>query len=180
MSKIKLIIYSFGMYFINRVVSKIPFYFIRTFFYNLLIGKIGKSNSFLMGLEIRKPGNIEIGNNNVFNRNVLLDGRGGKLIIGNNVDIAQETNIWTLEHDVHDDYHKDSGANVIIEDYVWIASRVTILPGVHIGRGAVVAACSLINKDVPPMAIVGGVPAKIIGERKSALLYTKFHKPYFQ
>jgi acetyltransferase-like isoleucine patch superfamily enzyme len=180
MSKIKLILYSFFMYVINRIVSRIPFYFIRSFFYNFLIGKIGKHNSFLMGLELRKPKNIEIGNHNVFNRNVLLDGRGGKLIIGSNVDIAQETNIWTLEHDVHDDYHKDTGGDVIIEDYVWIASRVTILPGVRIGKGAVIASCALVNKDVPPMAIVGGVPAKIIGQRRSALAYTKYYKPYFQ
>ena len=141
---------------------------------------IGKQTNFLMGLEIRKGKNISIGNNCVINKKVLLDGRGGKLIIGNNVDIAQETNIWTLEHDVNDDNHKDIGADVIIEDYVWIASRVTILPGVRIGRGAVVASCALVNKDIPPMTIVGGVPARIIGERKSELKYNLNYKPWFK
>lgn len=141
---------------------------------------IGKQTNFLMGLEIRKGKNISIGNNCVINKKVLLDGRGGQLVIGNNVDIAQETNIWTLEHDVHDDNHRDIGADVIIEDYVWIASRVTILPGVRIGRGAVVASCALVNKDVPPMAIVGGIPAKIIGERKSGLEYNLNYKPLFK
>ena len=43
----------------------------------------------------------------------MLDGRGAKIIIGNNVDIAQETNVWTLEHDVNDDYHSSSGKHVI-------------------------------------------------------------------
>ena len=141
---------------------------------------VGGQTNFLMGLEIRKGKNISIGNNCVINKKVLLDGRGGKLIVGNNVDIAQETNIWTLEHDVHDDNHGDSGADVIIEDYVWIASRVTILPGVRIGRGAVVASCAVVNKDVPPMAIVGGVPAKIIGERKSGLKYNLNYRPLFK
>ena len=141
---------------------------------------IGRQTNFLMGLEIRKGKNISIGNNCVINKKVLLDGRGGNLIIGNNVDIAQETNIWTLEHDVHDDNHKDIGGDVIIEDYVWIASRVTILPGVRIGIGAVVASCALVNKDVPPMAIVGGIPAKIIGTRKSALNYTLKYQPWFR
>ena len=141
---------------------------------------IGKQTNFLMGLEIRKGKNISIGNNCVINKKVLLDGRGGNLIIGNNVDIAQETNIWTLEHDVHDDNHKDIGADVIIEDFVWIASRVTILPGVRIGRGAVVASCALVNKDVLPMAIVGGVPAKIIGVRKSGLKYNLNYRPLFK
>lgn len=51
----------------------------------------------------------------------------------------------------------------MIENYVWLASRVTVLPGVTIGRGAVVAAGAVVTKDVPPLAIVGGVPAKIIG-----------------
>lgn len=85
-----------------------------------------------------------------------------------------------MEHDVNDDYHIDIGADVIIEDYVWTASKVTILPGVRIGRGAVVASCALVNKDLPPMAIVGAVPAKIIGERKSGLKYKFNYKPWFK
>ena len=57
---------------------------------------------------------------------------------------------------------------MIIEDYVWLASRVTVLPGVHNGRGAVVASGAVVTKDVPPLAIVAGIPAKIIG-------YTSVH-----
>ena len=133
-----------------------------------------------MGLEFRNPQNISVGNNCVINSNVLLDGRGGKLIIGNNVDIAQETNIWTLEHDVHDDMHSSCGSNVIIKDYVWIASRVTILPGVVIGKGAVVATNSVVTKSVSPMTIVAGIPAKEIGKRKSKLNYTLNYKPLFK
>jgi len=133
-----------------------------------------------MGLEVRNGKNISIGNNCVFNKKVLLDGRGGRLIIGNNVDIAQETNIWTLQHDVHDDMHGNDGGDVIIEDYVWIASRVTILPGVRIGKGAVVASNSVVTKDIPSMSIVGGIPAKIIGERRSGLKYQLFYQPWFE
>lgn len=144
------------------------------------LNSIGKQTNFLMGLEIRKGKNISIGSNCVINKKVLLDGRGGKLTIGNNVDIAQETNIWTLEHDVNDDYHIDKGADVVIEDYVWIASRCTILPGVTIGHGAVVASNCLVTKDVPPMTIVGGVPAKVIGQRKSGLKYNLKYKPWFK
>lgn len=54
---------------------------------------------------------------------------------------------------------------VIIEDDVWIGSRVTILPGVKIGRGSVVGAAAVVTKDVEPFTIVGGNPAKIIGRR---------------
>ncbi|QNM87033.1 acyltransferase [Polaribacter pectinis] len=158
----------------------VPFHFIRFFFIKLKFKSIGNNTNFLMGLEFRNPKNISIGSNSVVNKNVLLDGRGGQLIIGNNVDIAQETNIWTLEHDVHDDYHKAKGDDVIIEDYVWIASRVTILPGVKIGRGAVVASNSVVTKDVESMSIVGGVPAKKIGDRKSELKYHLNYKPLFK
>ena len=126
------------------------------------------------------PSNIYLGNNVIINRNVMLDGRGAKIIIGNNVDIAQETNIWTLEHDVKSENHKVTAGDVIIEDYVWIASRVTILPGVHIGKGAVIATGAVVTKDIPPLTIVGGIPAKIIGKRNGNLNYTLNYKPWFQ
>lgn len=133
-----------------------------------------------MHADIRNGKNISIGGNCVINSKVLLDGRGGKILIGNNVDIAQETNIWTLEHDAQSDTHSTKGGNIRIEDYVWIASRVTNLPGVTIGKGAVIAACSLVTKDVLPMTIVGGVPAKEIGKRNSTLNYTLHYRPWFR
>ena len=157
-----------------------PVHAIRRFFILNTIKKTGKKSSFLMGTEIRNGKNIFVGDHSVINKRVLLDGRGGKLIIGDNVDVGQETNIWTLEHDVHDDFHKTVGANVIIEDFVWIASRVTILPGVRIGRGAVIATGAVVTKDVPSMAISAGIPAKIIGTRKSKLKYNLYSKPWFQ
>ncbi len=133
-----------------------------------------------MGVETRSGKNISIGDHTVVNKRVLLDGRGGKLTIGSQVDIAQEANIWTLSHDPHDDFHATRGADVTIEDYVWIGARATILPGVRIGRGAVVAAGSVVTRDVPPMTIVAGVPARAIGIRKSELKYTLDHRPWFR
>lgn len=58
-----------------------------------------------------------------------------------------------------------SKGNIIVDDDVWIGYRTTILSGVHIGQGAVIAAGSVVVKDVPPYAIVGGVPAKVIKYR---------------
>ncbi len=161
-------------------ITFIPFHVIRLFFIRLLVRQLGTGSTVLMGCEIRYGKNIRIGNHCIINKRVLLDGRGGLLTIGDQVDIAQETNIWTYEHDVHDDNHSLSGGNVTIEDYVWICSRVTILPGVTIGRGAVVAAGSVVTKNVEAMSIVGGVPAKKIGERKSRLLYKLQYRPWFK
>jgi len=180
MSRISRVLNSFYYYLVREWLMFVPFHAFRLIFIKPLLGHVGKNTNFLMGLEIREGKNISIGDNSVVNKNVLLDGRGGKLIIGNNVDIAQETNIWTLEHDVNNDYHQTKGGDVIIEDYVWIASRVTILPGIKIGKGAVVASCALVTKDVPPMAIVGGVPAKVIGARKNKLKYTLNYKPWMR
>jgi acetyltransferase-like isoleucine patch superfamily enzyme len=142
--------------------------------------RTGRGCGILMNCEFRYPGNIRLGDHCVINRGVLLDGRGGALTIGDNVDIAQEAVIWTLGHDPHDDFHRDKPGPVTIGDYAWIGHRAIVMPGVTIGRGAVVAAGAVVTRDVPPMAIVGGVPAKIIGQRRSRLLYTKFHRPPFE
>ena len=56
-------------------------------------------------------------------------------------------------------------AEVVIEDDVWIGSRATILAGVTVGRGAIVGAGAVVTRSVPPMAIVAGVPARVIGQR---------------
>jgi acetyltransferase-like isoleucine patch superfamily enzyme len=109
-----------------------------------------------------------------------LDGRTGKIIIGNNVDIAREAAIFTLEHDPNADYYETISGDVIIEDYAWVSSRATILPGVKIGRGAIVASNAVVTKDVQPMTIVGGVPAKVIGRRKSNLKYNLKVFPYLR
>ena len=56
-------------------------------------------------------------------------------------------------------------ASIVIEDDVWIGGGTTILAGVHIGKGAIIAAGAVVNKDVPEYAIVGGVPAKLLKKR---------------
>ncbi|MTI24631.1 acyltransferase [Fulvivirga kasyanovii] len=174
------VIIHFQDYLFREWIMFIPFHVIRIFCIRRTVKSLGSNSSFLLGVEFRNGKNITVGANTVINKNVLLDGRGGRLSIGNNVDIAQETNIWTLEHDVHNDYHKDTGGDVTIEDYVWIASRVTVLPGVTIGRGAVVASNAVVVKDVEPMTIVGGIPARKIGVRKSNLSYKLKYKPWFR
>ena len=170
----------FIKYIFRVFIMNLPIYRIRYFFLKRVLKNIGKNTFVAMGLDLQgRKGSISIGNNTIINKKVVLDGRGGELIIGNNVDIGQDTNIWTLEHDPNDDYHQVKGGRVIIDDYVWIATRVTILPGVKIGRGAVIASGSIVTKDVSEMTIVGGVPAKLIGIRKSKLKYTINYRPWF-
>lgn len=170
------------LYLYNALFSKIPFNGMRMFFVRryMIVGK----NSFVsMNVKLLnaslKRDQVCIGDNCMINPDVLLDGRVGKVILKNNVDIARGTYIYTLEHDPHSDYHLTKGGDVIIEDHVWIASRVIVLPNVTVGKGAVVAAGAVVVKDVPPFSIFGGIPAKFIGNRKSNLLYNIDYNPSF-
>ena len=180
MAKLNYILYSFLLYLQNRWVSYFPIHWLRNSITRLFLKNCGQGNQFLMGLEMRNPRQISIGNHNIINGRIMLDGRKGKLTIGNNVNISTEAQIWTLEHDAHDPNFRDKGGDVVIEDYAWIGSRVMILPGVTIGRGAVVAAGSIVRKDVAPMQIVGGIPAKVIGLRKAEPVFQNRHSTWFQ
>lgn len=180
MATLRLIIYQFYLYFTNRCIAFIPFHAIRLAWYKPMLKGLGKGSSLLMQVELKNPRHIHIGNYSVINSRVLLDGRNGQLRIGDYVNISYATHIWTLEHDAQDPMFGDIAGDVIIEDYVWIGSRATILPGVRIGRGAVVAAGSVVTKDVPDMHIVAGVPAKQIGTRNTELRYHRVYRPWFQ
>lgn len=95
----------------------------------------------------------------------------GPLTIGDNVMMGPDVVILTNNHRIDDleqpmiNQGLDSIAPVTIEDDVWIGVRAILLPGVAIGRGAVVAAGAVVASDVPRNAIVGGVPAKVIRYR---------------
>src|SRR5882762_2017714 len=167
----KAYIFGFIKYLFREWLMYLPSHRVRMFFIRLVINHVGSGVHIAMGLDLRGArGKVSIGNSCVINKWVLLDGRG-EIIIGNNVDIGQETNIWTAEHDPDSDKHETRIGKVVIEDYVWIATRVTILPDITIGKGAVVATGSIVTKSVPSMAIVAGVPAKIIGLRNNKLNY---------
>lgn len=109
---------------------------------------------------------IEIGENFYMNAMCHLL---GEIEIGNNVLIGPQTVIWGRDHGISRDQfiYKQPHVNskIIIGDDVWIGAHATILKGVNVGKGAVVAAGSLVVKDVPPYAVVGGVPSKIIKYR---------------
>lgn len=110
---------------------------------------------------------IEIGDYVSVNAFVHIWGHGG-VKIGNRVMIATHTAISSLTHDHTYEIMRFApviAKPVIIEDDVWIGSNAVINPGVTLGKGSVVGAGSVVTKDVPPYAIVVGIPARILKYR---------------
>jgi len=118
--------------------------------------------------------NIEVGDYVSIGRGSLLLAGKSKIIIGNKVMISPNVTIIGGRHNtsvvgrfMYDVQEKRPGDDpgVIIEDDIWVASCATILKGVKVGRGSIIAAGALVNKNVLPYTVVGGVPAKIISMR---------------
>lgn len=94
-------------------------------------------------------------------------GGEGRVIIGRHVMMGPECIISTQNHKyTAEGFEGPDVGDVIIGDYVWIGARVIILKGVAIGEKAIIGAGAVVTKDVPPYAIVGGVPARVIKMRK--------------
>jgi maltose O-acetyltransferase len=149
-----------------RWVSHVPSHMFRKLFYRLSGVKIGKKSTIHMWANFFEPNGIRIGADTIIGDHAFLDGRA-PLVIGSHVDIASSVMIYNSEHDLESDDFSARTASVEIGDYVFIGPRVIILPGVKIGKGAVIAAGAVVTTDVPDFAIIGGVPGKIIGERKN-------------
>lgn len=153
------------MLMILKCVGHIPSHFIRKVFYRLFGIRIGKGSTIHMWCSFFNPTGVKIGQDSIIGDHAFLDGRDS-LKIGDHVSIASFVLIYNSEHNINsEDFHATYG-KVTIEDYVYIGARVIILPGVTIGKGAVVASGAVVTKDVSPMSIVAGIPAKEIGKRK--------------
>jgi len=138
--------------------------------YKVLLKKQGSKVTIRDGVKIMYPERVSIGDNSGVNDGCFLEGTGG-ITIGQYVRLAPRVEIMTSNHvfDNPDIPIKLQGLDikgVTIEDDVWVGIGVLITAGVTIGKGAVVAGHAVVTKDVPPYAIVGGIPAKVIGGRK--------------
>lgn len=141
----------------------------------------GKLRSFLASKIMLKAGNnmnvergasfsrkLSVGNNSGLGVNCQLQ---GKITIGDNVMMGPEVYIYTTNHEfsrmdipICQQGYQDEKP-VVIEDNVWIGSRVTILPGVTIGTGSVIGTGAVVTKNMPPFSIIAGTPAKVIKKR---------------
>ena len=143
-----------------------PLHSVRNWAFRSSGGHLGSGSTIHMSARFFLPSGISIGQDTIIGNRAFLDGRAA-LTIGDHVDIASEVMIYNAEHDLTADSFSAREEPVNIGDYVFIGPRAIILPGVSIGRGAVVAAGAVVTQNVPDYVIVGGVPAKVIGERKN-------------
>jgi acetyltransferase-like isoleucine patch superfamily enzyme len=109
------------------------------------------------GLNITVGRTVFIGSGCAFTGHATID-------ISDQVMIAHKVNLVTAGHPVEPDRRRDyiTAEPIRIETNVWIGAAATVLPGVHIGEGAVVAAGAVVTHDVPPATLVAGVPATVI------------------
>lgn len=160
----------FYQFVINDCLPTIPFWNIRRMILRRAKMKIGAGTFVMKRCYIMEPGRIIIGAHSHINRGCLLDGRGG-LTIGNSVSISHQVSLITGSHDKDSPGFREKDLPIAIGDYAWIGANATILQNVSIGKGAIVCAGAVVVKDVPDYAIVGGVPAKVIGKRSKDLDY---------
>jgi len=161
-----------GLLFVcNRLVANFPSHVVRLAFYrHVMRFEIGEHSYIFSGARFDARGGFRLGNNSTINDRCRLDNRG-TLLIGANVSISAEACILTADHDPHDSAFAGRSRPVVLEDHAFIGTRAMILPGVTIGRGAVVGAGSVVTKNVAPLSIVAGAPAREIGQRNPDLNY---------
>jgi len=148
---------------------------IRQTYWKHRLGSCGKNFKCCSGVVIHSAARINIGENVRIGEKSYINAHGG-LTIGNNVQMGPGIFIWTSNHNYYKPENLPFDGKYIfkpitIEDNVWLGAKSSIVPGVTIGEGAVVAMCSVVTKDVPPCAVVGGNPAKILKYRDKDRYY---------
>ena len=159
----------------KKFLSFLSIHAIRYMLFKRRLKSCGNKVRFSSGIRLFAPKNITIGENVWVGASCVFSGHGG-INIGNNVSFGPQVMIWSEKHDFQKPtlIPYDSSfikKEVNIEDNVWLGARSTIVPGVRIGEGAVVGMGSVVTKDVPAGAVVGGNPAKIIKYRDMETYY---------
>jgi maltose O-acetyltransferase len=133
--------------------------------YRLVLGSVGRETIFMGWQRIYgNPKDISIGKHSRLHDGVMLNTYMGKIKIGNNVVLSPDAKLiipsLTLNKRYEDRTH--IGKNIILEDDVWIATNATVIGGVTVGKGSIIATGSVVTKNIPPYVLAGGIPARII------------------
>lgn len=166
--KIMVSTYSFIYNVIFNIFEFLPF-IVRYPLYKLMFKQLGNNVHIDFKTYFRYPKKISIGSDVSVNRGCQFFAgyySGAEIIIKNNIALGPNVIFYAAGHDVEKVGLDDVGATITVESNSWIGGNSVILQGVTVGEGAVVAAGSVVSKDVPPYSVVGGVPAKVIKKRE--------------
>jgi maltose O-acetyltransferase len=171
-----------GSYFSSKIaynIGRLHGLKLRIFLYRKIGMKIGMNCVVRRGVYLGSPNELALGDGSFIGRANLYCTGGVR--IGKNVNVSDGAVIITAKHDVNSPAFEALYEPITVDDWAWIATNAIVLAGVTIGEGAVVAAGAVVTKDVLPYSIVGGNPAKVIGERKKqAFTYVpgNYHPPF--
>lgn len=152
------------------IVARLPLHAARVSALRAWGAEINPSATLYHGFQVRSARRLRIGARTSVGDGAILDARGG-LTLGSDVNLSTQVHIWTAQHAWDSADFDYVSAPVTIGDHVWLSTRVTVLPGVSIGEGAVVAAGSVVTKDLAPYGLYGGVPARKLREREGPKTY---------
>lgn len=149
--------------------------FAKAMYLRCLRARVGKRVVIYPGVWILTGRNLLIGDDVDIALGVIITTDGG-VSIGDRVLIGYRTQVLSSNHIIPEGKARifDAGHSkkpVVIESDVWIGAQCVILPGVTIGEGSIIAAGSVVTKDVKPFTIVGGTPAKLIRDRSQSITY---------
>lgn len=165
-------------YLLNHVVSRVPLVGPRMRLYELFGVTFDdvRTTTIMLGVELAAAQRLTMGADSIIGPGCLIDCRGG-VSIGRSVNISSRTRFMGAKHEIDDPGFVAAFEPIVIGDRVWIALGATVLGGVTIGEGAVVAGGAVVTRDVEPYTVVGGVPARALRERSPDLDYTLGYRP---
>jgi maltose O-acetyltransferase len=135
--------------------------------------RIGASSAVMGSIDVTGPGALTelltIGEKTIISGPLHIN-LGAAVRIGSGVNIGHDVLLLTIDHEMGDPEYRcgpSLAAPIAIGDGVWIGSRVTVLPGISIGKGAVVATGAVVAHDVPPHTLAAGIPARFVRDLES-------------
>jgi acetyltransferase-like isoleucine patch superfamily enzyme len=167
----RLFIYSTYSYFSKLLWSILDIFppFFRSLIFKIICKEFGKGSYIDYGVFIRYPWKVKIGRQVIINQECRLypsqKVKDVYIEIQNNVVISPQVIFFSAGHDYNQLSLPDIAASIIVEENAWIGGNSIILPGVTIGKGAVVGAGSVVTKNIAPWSVVTGNPARDIKKR---------------
>jgi acetyltransferase-like isoleucine patch superfamily enzyme len=162
----------------NAVYNFLPFFVVKNAYLKLLGNQIGHLSTIHTFVRLVWFRGLVIGDHCTINYGCLLSSAGG-ITLGNNVMIGHMCKLYTVGHDIDSHDFALVQAPIVIHDDAVVFPNTIVLPGVQIGRGAVVLNGSLVSRDVSEYEVVGGNPAKFIRKRLPGQTYRLDHNYWF-